>query len=189
MKRLSFCESWEFLQRTTSWIDADDPCPQKVGKVGRWGGGCGITCIKSEFIDVDPEFINCSIVRNETWRLENLTLPGLLVCRSEVYDVSFRNTSLTGSFFCWNDIIDVDFTDADLSNCDLRCSTYKNVSFVRADLRNVDLRFSGFENCDFTDANMAGAKLLRSRAKGLPLSEQQLKEIAWKRGNGSLPSD
>jgi BTB/POZ domain-containing protein KCTD9 len=181
LKRLSFCESWDYLKQTTSFLDANAPCPKRVSRATRWGGGCGIEFIKSEFYDEsDPEGL---------FTLENLTLPGLFICRSYVYYVSFRNTSLVGSFFCWNDFIDVDFTDADLSECDLRCSLYRNVSFTRADLRGADLRSCTFENCNFTEANMTGAKLLRSESKGLPLSEQQSQEIAWKRSYGRLPND
>src|SRR5579871_3872310 len=53
-------------------------------------------------------------------RLENLTLPRTFFGRSEIRNISFKNTDLSETTANWNDFITVDFSIADLSRSDLR---------------------------------------------------------------------
>src|SRR5690242_5417709 len=122
MQRLSFEETWKYLQETTTLIGENDPVPAEVGPAGYDRKGSGINWYKGG-LNVAEEG-----EEPEVWRLENLTMPSVFFCRCGIEDISFRNTSLVDSSFCWNDFINVDFTDADLSRCDMRCSVYENVS-------------------------------------------------------------
>src|SRR5688572_16741673 len=72
----------------------------------------------------DPEPLGVCFYRvfiGDGDNLGNLTLPRTFFGRSDISDVSFRNTDLSESNLCWNDFTDVDFTDAVLANSDLRC--------------------------------------------------------------------
>ena len=183
MQRMSFEESWNFLRETTNLVAYNAAFPDKVTPAGfdepkSWLDYYKCPDISNNGEEDQPE---------EVWRLENLTMPGVFLCRCGVYNISFRNTSLVDSSFCFNDFIDVDFTNADLSRCDLRCSLFENIPFVHANLTDADLRSSDFTNCDFSGAQMQGAKLTRSQGKELVLSEEQRAVIAWKRSVGRTP--
>ncbi len=116
----------------------------------------------------DDEPLGLSFFRTflgEDADLSNLTLPRTFFGRSEISDVSFRNTDLTESNLRWNDFINVDFTDAVLAKCDFRASLYNNVKFVRTDLRGADMRRADYEDCTFDSAAMDGV-LLTSCSSG-----------------------
>ena len=112
--------------------------------------------------------------------LENLTVPGLFVGRSEILRVSFRGTDLRLSTFNWSNLSDCDFRDVDFSGADLRACIFVRCSFVRANLADTDLRVSTFEGCSFDGAFVRGMKLCsRSDQKHLPLSREQQSEVNW----------
>ena len=116
-----------------------------------------------------------------------LTIPRTFFGRSEVNDVSFRDTDLSESRMCWTDFVNVDFSAADLSGADLRGSIFRNVDFRSAKLREADLRRAAFENCSFDDADLSSAKLSRSQKKSLSLTPQQADSIDWYWRGGPLP--
>jgi hypothetical protein len=105
--------------------------------------------------------------------LENLTIPGMFICRSELSHLSMKNTDLSGSFICWNDIVDVNFEDSDLQSCDFRCNLIKTVSFKRANLSHADLRHCTIEDCDFSGALMKACKIPTRIFPSLRLSVEQ----------------
>jgi uncharacterized protein YjbI with pentapeptide repeats len=140
----------------------------------------------------DDEELGPSIFRMlvEDVALEDLTLPGLYVGRSELRRVSFRGSDLHLSAINWSDLADCDFSGVDLSASDLRACTFVRCVFRGANLARADLRGSKFEGCDFVDAAMAGASLFRRprvlglfRAGGdqqsLALSASQRAAISW----------
>jgi len=181
-QRRDLAESWEYLWENTTLMRGDSLSrtpPKRIGLAGYDRKGSGISFFKLPYIRDESS--------NLIWRLENLTIPGVFICRCGVSEISFRNTSLVGSSFCWNDFDEIDFRDADLSDCDLRCSQFRKVNFAGAILRRADLRMSSFEDCDFTGADMSGTKLTRDQADGLNLSQQQLHSIDWQASNGIEP--
>jgi uncharacterized protein YjbI with pentapeptide repeats len=137
----------------------------------------------------DPEPLGVNFFRTQLAndRLENLTLRRTFFGRSEFVDVSFKRTNLSESNLCWNDFIGVDFTDADLRASDLRSSTFSRVIFVRTDLAKCDLRRSTFEACRFDGADLSGAILHARQKLTVPLSEAQLRQVAWTHDQGDEP--
>jgi uncharacterized protein YjbI with pentapeptide repeats len=119
--------------------------------------------------------------------LEHLSLPRTFFSRSEIRDVSFKNTDLSESTVNWNDFIIVDLTSADLSRCDLRGCAFQDVRFIMASLRHADLCHSGFENCDFTGADVTGAKLTKEAAEALQFSSEQQLVIDAQKDDGAEP--
>jgi uncharacterized protein YjbI with pentapeptide repeats len=130
----------------------------------------------------------------EDVKLEDLTLPGLYVGRSELRRVSFRGSDLHLSAINWSDLADCDFGGADLSGSDLRACKFVRCLFRGTNLAHADLRASVFEGCDFADAVMTGASLFR-RSKifglfragddqqSLALSVTQREAVSWSRNN------
>jgi Pentapeptide repeats (8 copies) len=122
--------------------------------------------------------------------LEDLTLPGLYVGRSELKALSFRNSDLHLSAFNWSDVVECDFTAADLSGADLRGCLFVRCTFRGANLSRADLRASSFEACVFDGAVMRDARLYRRPRilglikagpdqTGLPLSDEQRRQVEW----------
>lgn len=111
--------------------------------------------------------------------LENLTLPGLYIGRSEVVDVCWCGSDLHLSSFHWSDFERCDFSGCDLHDSDLRACNFRDCNFRGADLRECDLRGSGFEGCDFTNARLDGALLLDSPRGELALSAEQQAAAKW----------
>jgi hypothetical protein len=99
----------------------------------------------------DDEDLGPSIFRTlvEDVALEDLTLPGLYVGRSELKRVSFRGSDLHLSSLNWSDIRDCDFSASDLSGADLRACEFVRCTFAGGDLSSADLRGSGFHGCVF----------------------------------------
>jgi uncharacterized protein YjbI with pentapeptide repeats len=140
----------------------------------------------------DDEELGPSVFRSllQDVSLEGLTLPGLYVGRSELKAVSFRNSDLHLSAFNWSDLVECDFAAADLSGADLRGCRFVRCTFRGANLSTADLRASSFDGCAFEGAVMRDARLYR-RPKilgliragpdqtGLPLSEEQRREVEW----------
>ena len=114
-----------------------------------------------------------------------LTLPGLLVGRSSLVNVSFTGSDLRLSTFNWSDFTDCDFSGCNLAGSDLRACRFSDCSFENADLTGTDFRRSEFRSCNFTGARMAGAKVVRaswlSRLTGhrLGLTREQRAEVTW----------
>ena len=140
----------------------------------------------------DDEELGPSVFRSflQSVSLDNLTLPGLYVARSELKGVSFRNSDLHLSAFNWSDVVECDFTAADCSGADLRACQFVRCTFREADLSTADLRASSFDDCVFDGAVMRGARLYRRPRilgliaagpdqTGLPLSDQQRREVEW----------
>jgi uncharacterized protein YjbI with pentapeptide repeats len=119
--------------------------------------------------------------------LERLTLPRTYFSRSEIRNVSFRDTDLSESTANWNDFIDVDFSLANLSHCDLRGSVYERVRFTSALLHAADLRHCSFTDCDFSGADTTGLKLTEETAVSRRLSPEQLGVIDVQLDNGPEP--
>src|SRR5262245_527351 len=119
--------------------------------------------------------------------LSNLTLPRTYFGRSEISNVSFRNTDLTESNLCWNDFVNVDFSATTLARCDLRSSVFDRVKFIDADLRATDMRGSWFGACIFINAIMNGAVLTRAQASRMAISEAQKAAIDWRDEDGPEP--
>ena len=119
--------------------------------------------------------------------LSGLSLPRTFFCRSEVAETSFHDSDLTESFMCWTDFVDVDFSSAVLVGADLRASSFERVSFADADLSGADLRRSSFSGCKFKGARLAGSRLTEAGAKGLALSDDQRREVAWQTDEGPEP--
>lgn len=119
--------------------------------------------------------------------LEHLSLPRTFFGRSEIRDVSFRDSDLSESTANWNDFINVDFSSADLSSCDLRASIFKKVLFTGASLRDADLRHCSFTDCDFTGADLSGAKLTREAVMTIRLSPEQQLAINAQMNDGEEP--
>jgi BTB/POZ domain-containing protein KCTD9 len=112
--------------------------------------------------------------------LENLTVPGLFVGRSELLRVSFRGTDLRLSTLNWSNFLDCDFREVDFSGADLRACIFVRCSFARANLEDTDLRVSTFEGCSFDGAIVRGMKLCSlSDQKRLLLSREQQSEVNW----------
>jgi uncharacterized protein YjbI with pentapeptide repeats len=137
----------------------------------------------------DDEELGVSFFRTEMAEvsLEDLTLPRTFFGRSEIREVTFRNTDLSESNLCWNDFMKVDFSDACLAGSDMRASLYEEVSFRRADLSRADLRHSKFERCDFSDASMAGAVVGRDQVAALNLSAAQSRMLDLRANEGPEP--
>ena len=119
--------------------------------------------------------------------IANMTLPRTFFGRTEIRQVSFKNTDLSESCLCWNDFIQVDFTKACLAGGDLRASHYDHVLFINTDLSGADLRGSVFDACDFTNAATKAVKLTRHQGSLLNLSESQCQEIDWQDEDGEEP--
>ena len=117
----------------------------------------------------------------------NLTIPRTFFGRSEIREVSFRNTDLSESCMCWNDFVGVDFAEADLSFADLRCSTFRRVRFNDASLKGADLRHASFEDCDFDGADLTDAVLSRSQKRLLALTPGQTAVVDWRWRSGPKP--
>lgn len=138
----------------------------------------------------DPEPLGVSFFRTfvgDGDDLGNLTLPRTFFNRSEIHDVSFRNTDLSESNLCWNDFLDVDFSDTILVRSDLRASIFQRVTFLRADMRGSDMRRSSFEECIFDGALMKGAILTYEQGKHIELSDEQREMIEWTHDDGPEP--
>ncbi len=133
-------------------------------------------------------FFRTRLAKGSRIDLSNLSLPRTFFGRSEIRDVSFRNTDLSESNLRWNDLIDVDFSEASLGKGDLRASLYVRVVFANADLRGADLRYSTFEDCSFEGANMQGAVLAEDQRNAAPFSASQLLAIDWRNDHGPEPS-
>ncbi|MDD5755934.1 MAG: pentapeptide repeat-containing protein, partial [bacterium] len=124
-------------------------------------------------------------------RLDNLTIPRTYFGRSELNNISFKNTDLNESRMCWNDWAECDFSESSLKCCDLRNSIFKDCSFKNANLEDADLRHATFENCDFSGASMKGTKikkasgiLTRFSPKTIKTDKKQNLEIDWQKENG-----
>jgi BTB/POZ domain-containing protein KCTD9 len=119
------------------------------------------------------------------------TLPRTFFGRSELNEVSFRNTDLSESRMCWNDFNDCDFSKAYLSGCDMRASKFVRCKFDGADLRRADLRRSGFEGSSFKGANLKGAVMDNDSAADWSadtnLSKAQVAAIVWHDNPGKEP--
>jgi BTB/POZ domain-containing protein KCTD9 len=119
------------------------------------------------------------------------TLPRTFVGRSELTDVSFRNTDLSESRMCWNEFNGCNFSKADLSGCDMRASKFVRCKFDGADLRGVDLRRSSFEDSSFKGANLKGAIMDNDSAADWGadkhLSKAQVASIVWHDDPGKEP--
>lgn len=126
--------------------------------------------------------------RVEKATLSRLTLPGLVVGRSELVDVSLLDSELRFSNLCWSDYHSCSFASSSLADSDLRCSNFDRCSFRGADLSRVDLRRSSFKQCDFEGAEMQGA-IANDDFKGMArLSAAQSSSIAWTPDQGAEPS-
>ena len=121
-------------------------------------------------------------------KLEHLTLPGTFISRSEIRDLSFRDTDLTECTAHWNDFIHVNFSGADLSRSDLRGCVFERVRFVGAALAGVDFRYCGFKKCDFTGAEVTDMKLTAKLGAALKLSREQQSVIDWQADDGEEPA-
>jgi BTB/POZ domain-containing protein KCTD9 len=119
--------------------------------------------------------------------LSNLTLPRTFFGRSEINQVSFRNSDLHESNLCWNDFLEADFSGADLARSDMRSSQSERVVFVNAKLDGADLRRSSFVDCDFDGAAMKGVALAREQGGTMHLSETQSRDIDWRDDVGPEP--
>ena len=137
--------------------------------------------------DVGPSIVRAAI---DDVALDALTLSGLYVGRSELRNISFRDTDLRLATFNWSDLLDCDFTGADLSGADLRACRFERCVFRSANLARTDVRGSTFELCTFEAASLDRAKLYRTpRLLGLlkrgrdqtnlPLSETQRRDVEW----------
>jgi len=111
--------------------------------------------------------------------LQNLTLPGLYIGRSDVREVSFAGSDLHLSAFNWSDFEDCDFSRCDLSRSDLRACNFRNCRFTAADLSRADLRNSGFEDCDFVGARLDDAILMNDQKDAIALPDVQASGIKW----------
>ncbi len=142
----------------------------------------------------DDEELGPSIFRLslEDVKLDDLTVPGLYVARSDLRRISFRGSDLHLSAVNWSDLAECDFSGADLSGSDLRGCKFVRCLFRGANLAEADLRGSVFQGCEFADAVFTGAKLFRRpkllglfRAgddqEALPLSTVQRAAISWSR--------
>ena len=121
--------------------------------------------------------------------LADLTLPRTFFHRSEISDVSFRNTDLTESNLCWNDFIDVDFSEAVLAYADMRASVFEGVDFTGADLRGADMRRSEFTDCSFRDAQLEEAVLTHEQGETMELDDDQREAVAWTDDPGPEPDE
>lgn len=128
----------------------------------------------------DDEILGPSIFRAavEEAVLENLTLPGLYVGRSELVAVTFSGSDLRLSAFNWSDVTDCDFSQADLSRADLRSCQFSGCSFRGADLTGADLRHSSFDDCTFQGAVLNGAIVSRG-AELAGADKAQLAHVVW----------
>jgi uncharacterized protein YjbI with pentapeptide repeats len=170
--RLPYQESCELLQRLEyCGAGAAPPIPDR----------------RPQFDDKEPLGLTFFRTLLAEGKLENLTLPRTYFGRSEVRQISFKNTDLSESTLCWNNFTEIDFTDGDLSGCDLRASIFIGAVFVRANLLDADLRRSTFRECDFTDANLRGAKLTRKQGEQIHLSDSQRESVDWQEVDGDAP--
>jgi uncharacterized protein YjbI with pentapeptide repeats len=137
--------------------------------------------------DEEPLGVNFFRTQVAGTTFENLTLPRTFFGRSEIRDVSFRDSDLSESTANWNDFIDVDLSSSDLSRCDFRSCVFERVRFIKALLRGADLRHCSFSACDFTDADFADAKITRQAAANLQLSHKQQRVIDVQEEDGEEP--
>ncbi len=112
-------------------------------------------------------------------QVQNLTLPGLFVGRSELRDLRMTNCDLRLSTFCWNDFTGCVFDRSILRAADFRDSNYLRCSFVDTDLREADFRRTFFEQCDFTGADLTGAIATPDFTDLVSLTETQHQQIQW----------
>jgi hypothetical protein len=137
--------------------------------------------------DLGPAIFR-SIVKGVS--LDELTLPGLYVGRSDLTGISFRRTDLRLAAFNWSDLFECDFTGADLTAADIRACCFVRCVFRSADLSDADLRGSSFDACTFDGAIMRHSKLHRRRRvlglikvgpdqTDLPLSAAQRQVVEW----------
>ena len=133
------------------------------------------------------EFFRTSLDGKLGADFENLSLPRTFFGRSDIVDITFRNTDFSESVANWNDFIDVNFLGADLSRCDFRACKLTRVSFENSTLADADLRCCNFESCTFTGADMTGTKMTRTTGIGLQLSKEQRAVVDWHEEDGEAP--
>lgn len=137
----------------------------------------------------DDEALGVSFFRTGVWDddLSKLTLPRTFFSRSEVSNISFKDSDLSESCMCWNNFVDVDFSLTDLARSDLRQSRFQGVRFVGANLTDADLRQSEFSDCDCSEAVMVRTKLSKRQFDMLILSARQVQDIDWHISDGDVP--
>ncbi len=135
----------------------------------------------------DDEELGPSLFRTlvEEFTVENLTLPGFFIGRSEIRQLAMRNCDLRLSCFCWNDFFSCSFANSILQATDFRDSNYLRCDFTDTDLREADLRRTFFEQCDFSGANLTGAIAIPNFASMVNLTEEQHHQIQWTEDAGS----
>ena len=140
--------------------------------------------------DDDPMGPSIFRAMSEDANLENLTMPGLFIGRSELVRASFKASELSLSTLTWNDFTDCDFSNCNLSQSDLRSSIFVRCNFDNANLAESDLRRSTFEGCTFINASFRNTKLYARKKKfglfksgddqtSLLLTKTQKSEVAW----------
>jgi BTB/POZ domain-containing protein KCTD9 len=138
----------------------------------------------------DDELLGFNVFRTrlaDALDLSDLSLPRTFFGRSEINQVSFRNTDLHESNLCWNDFLEADFAGADLAGSDMRSSLFERVMFVNTKLDGADLRRSSFVDCDFDGAAMKDVALTREQGSTMHLSETQRRDIDWRDDIGPEP--
>ena len=171
LSRLSYVESCQFLQQI--YLLDEGAIPPLPAQSPRYDD---VTLAVSFFRTLLDDV-----------KLENLTLPRTFFGRSEIRQVSFKNTDLSESVACGNDFIEVDFELADLSGTDLRASIFQHVNFQGADLTKADMRGPDFRSCNFKDANLTGTKLLIEPRWLFLLTSSQIDSVDWHYSRGPDP--
>ncbi len=167
-------------------LSYQDSC-RKIGRLDDKGEPPPICERMPTIYDTEPLGVQFFREFVEQEDFSNLTLPRTFFGRSEIKNVSFRNTDLSQSNLCWNDFIDVDFTEANLAEGDLRGSIFERVKFTDADLHGSDLRRSAFNACVFNGAAMQGTILTQAQGAQLALSKTQVDAIDWRDEAGPEP--
>jgi uncharacterized protein YjbI with pentapeptide repeats len=141
-----------------------------------------------QYDDDEPLGVNIFRMRlADSLDLSDLSLPRTFFGRSEISQVSFRNSDLHESNLCRNDFLGVDFTGADLSHSDMRSSIFKGIQLAASNLAGADLRRSSFVDCAFENAVMRGVALTRQQGGTIRLSATQRNEIDWRDEDGPEP--
>jgi uncharacterized protein YjbI with pentapeptide repeats len=164
-QRVPYAESCEVLRQQGILEPGESPMlPPRPPRVDDADVRVGIRFFRTKLADV---------------RLDSLTIPRTYVARSEMRNVTFRETDLSESTINASDLIDVDFGGSDLSRSDMRGCIFERVNFSGAVLRGVDLRRGRFRACNFAGADLTGARLSRLFGALLSLSRAQRAVIVW----------
>ncbi|MBI5757664.1 MAG: pentapeptide repeat-containing protein [Planctomycetales bacterium] len=136
-----------------------------------------------------PVFFRDCLLGSDGIDFSRHDLTGVIIARSEVMAVSFREAICRKATLTWNDFKSCDFTQCDLTESDFRGSLIHDSVFCGANLSGADMRKTEFKRCDFSSAVFRGTRLTYFQAMRLKLSATQRREAILTWFGGDLPPE